>query len=406
MRSLASLAAAALMLTPPHRAADIASGLGVNIHIEYTDGGYRAPARGVACLDFLGAHTGRDAAPNPRNQGQAGYAARARAGVTFDLFVNGEEIAPAVARIAELSREIPGSIISIEGVNEVNNHPGFTYAGEHDLHRAGVAYQAALYNRVKATGALAGFPVVDLTDYPSRFGRSDVGNVHSYPHGDSAPASTLSPAIAEAAAQSGRPVVVTELGYSTARGRPGVSELAQARLLLASLLDAAAAGVQRSYVYQLLDAYPDPAGSDPEKHYGLFRLDYAPKPAARMLHAVTAIYADPSADASRFTLRPAHGRGPGGGAAGRTLLVQKTDGEIVAAVWRDVSVYDFGLANDRHVNTTPVDLALPSKHGRVIINNPVAATRGEVSSSATATRLSLGADPLIIQVLPGGGPRT
>ena len=407
MGSLATLAAAALMLTAPHRAAEVASGLGINIHIEYTDGGYRDPARVLACLDYLDVHTVRDAAPNPRNQGQKGYAVLARAGVTFDLFVNGKEIAPAVARIAELSRAFPGSVIAIEGVNEVNNHPGFTYAGERDLHRAGVAYQAAQYSRGKATGALAGVPVVDLTDYPSHSGRSDAANLHSYPHGDSAPASTLSPAIAVAAAQPPeRPVIVTELGYSTARGRPGVSELAQARLLLVSLLDAAAAGVQRSYVYQLLDAYPDPAGADAEKHYGLFRLDYTPKPAARMLHMITALYADPSADASRFTLRPAQVRVTGGGADVRTLVVQKTDGEIVVAVWRDVPVYDFGLSDDRRVATTPVDLTLPSKHGQVIINDPVALTRGMASLGAAATRLSLGADPLIVQVLPGGGPRT
>ena len=397
----AILAAAALALSPPQRAAEFTSGLGVNIHIEYTDGGYRDPSRVLDCLHYLGVSFVRDAAPNPRNQGQGSYAALAKAGVKFDLFVNGEEIAPALRRIADLEREVPGSVTSIEGMNEVNNHPGFTYGGESDLHRSGLAYQAELYSRVKATSALASIPVVGFTDYPSTFGRSDIGNTHSYPHGDGAPLAILSPAVAETAAHlPGQPIMITEVGFSTSRGRSGVSELAQSRLLLVSLLDDAALGVRRSYIYQLLDAYPDPSGLDGEKHYGLFRLDYSPKPAARMLHLLTSIYADPSADAARFALRPMMLRLAGGAPGVRTLVVAKADGELVAALWREQAVYDFSRADDVAIAPMAVDLVLPHQHGPVIVNDPVAATRGEIAANAATTRVLVGADPMIVDIRP------
>ena len=397
-----ALLAAALALSPPRRAAEFASTLGVNVHIEYTDGTYRDLAHVMACLDYIGVHAVRDAAPNPSNQGQGGYIALAKAGIKFDLFVNGEPIAPAVQRIARLRRDVPGSVISIEGINEVNNHGGYSYAGEHDVHRAGAAFQAALYDQVKATPALNGVPVVAFTDYPYTAGRSDVGNIHVYPDGDSATGTALAADVREMSAQvPGQPIVITEFGYATSKGRPGVSELAQARLLLVGILQAAASGVERTYVYELLDAYADPAGSDQQRHLGVFNLDFSPKLAARMLHLIKGAYADSGASARTFPLRGAALSWVGGGPDLRSLVVQKSDGEIVAAFWRNAKLYDFAKQNDIPLAPEPIDLRLPDKHGDVAILDPIAAKRGSVRPGAPVTRLLLGANPLIVQITPG-----
>ena len=397
-------AAVALTLAPPQRAAEVSSTLGVNAHIEYTDGGYRDLAHVVNSLDYIGVHNVRDAAPNPSNQGQGGYAALANAGVKFDLFVNGEAIAPAVRRIAQLARAAPGSVISIEGINEVNNHSGYTYGGFSDVHRSGAAFQAALYAEVKATPTLAHIPVIAFTDYPYTPGRSDVGNIHAYPGGDNAPGAVLAAGVKDTAAQvPGQPIVFTEMGYPTSRGRPGVSQLAQARLLLISLLDSAAAGAQRTYIYELFDAYADPKGSDQEKHFGVFNLDYSPKPAARMLHLVSAIYTDRAKAARTFPIKSVQLSWSGGGAGIRKLVVQKADGEIVAAVWRELKIYDFARSDDATVEPVAVDLRLPADHGEVTINDPVAATRGVARDGTPLTRLLLGANPLIVQIAPASG---
>jgi hypothetical protein len=76
---------------------------------------------------------------------------------------------------------------------------------------------------------------------------------------------------------------ITEIGYYTLPGKGtwgGVDEPTQAKLTLNLILDSVNAGISRVYLYQLLDAYPDPAASEMEKHFGLFDITYRPKPAA------------------------------------------------------------------------------------------------------------------------------
>jgi hypothetical protein len=55
--------------------------------------------------------------------------------------------------------------------------------------------------------------------------------------------------------------------------------------------------VTRTYIYQLLDEGPDPTHKLPEQHYGLFRSDHSPKPAAVAVHNVTSFLSSlPPAD--------------------------------------------------------------------------------------------------------------
>lgn len=60
--------------------------LGVNVHVEYTDGKYANATNVINDLNFLGISHVRDAVLNPSNQGQSSYDALAGAGIKFDLF--------------------------------------------------------------------------------------------------------------------------------------------------------------------------------------------------------------------------------------------------------------------------------------------------------------------------------
>ena len=59
------------------------------------------------------------------------------------------------------------------------------------------------------------------------------------------------------------------------------------------MLDAVAQGVPATYLYELLDEWPDPNNTDREQHFGLFNNDGTPKQAAAALHNLTTILADP-----------------------------------------------------------------------------------------------------------------
>ena len=90
--------------------------------------------------------------------------------------------------------------------------------------------------------------------------------------------------------------------------------------------------VERSFIYELLDEKPDPAGADPEQHFGLFRSDGSPKPAAAALHNLTAILREESK--SRFE-SAAEPRISDTGRNLRRLLLRKADGRQCLILWRE-----------------------------------------------------------------------
>ncbi len=110
-------------------------------------------------------------------------------------------------------------------------------------------------------------------------------------------------------------IVLTEAGYYSLPGGGswgGVDLTTQAKPRLLNLLfDAAKLGVSRTYLYQLLDAYPDPSNTDMEKHFGLFDINNKPKPVAAAIHNLTTILADSGSVGRRrllllFGLQPSH----------------------------------------------------------------------------------------------------
>ena len=166
--------AAVLAATPAPQtpaAEDLLDSIGVNIHVEYTDGGYRDPGRIIDSLRFIHVNHVRDSAPWPASQGQAGYGILADAGVRFDLMVNRSDLGAAMAQVHGFAQRYPGAVEAVEGPNETNNFP-VTYQGRNDR-PAEIAYQTDLYKAVKADPVLARTPVIDLTSWPELSGPSD-----------------------------------------------------------------------------------------------------------------------------------------------------------------------------------------------------------------------------------------
>jgi hypothetical protein len=378
------------------RAADLAAGVAVNVHVEYTDSGYADVGATLAALKFLNVNLVRDAAPDPHNQGQASYGVLARRGVRFDLFVNGGDIATAVYGLAAFQARYPGAVHAIEGPNEINNHATFSFAGLTDKHRAATAYQTALYAAVKASPILKAIPVLAFTDYPATPGPCDIANFHAYPDGPGAPGARLAKDGAEAQAVApGKPLVDTEFGYFSEPVHGGLTPRAQARLILTGLLDNAARGVRETYIYQLLDAYPDASAQDSEKHYGVFDINNRPKVAAQMLRRLMQLLRDDAPDAHTFPLRPDRFTIQGLPATARTLTIEKASGETLIAIWNETPVWDAMRVVDLEGPKTDVVLTATGRGGSASVIDLVDGSLN-AASPARSIRLSLGKSPLFV----------
>lgn len=379
-----------------------ADSIGVNIHAMYLDGGYRDLDQVIRCLRYLGVVHVRDAVPRDGPRNQARYARLAQAGIRFDFFVQ-RDIADAVSLMRAFQTSHPGAIAMIEGPNEVNNWP-VTHGGRGGKAGA-LSFQAALHDAVRADPVLRRIPVVNFTGYPDAAGPADFTNIHPYPHRGQQPYATLSKEAARRwQAMPGAPIVLTEAGYYTLPGRVGwggVDDATQARLIVNLLLDAAHIGATRTYLYQLLDAYPDPDRTKQENHFGLFDLRYRPKPAATAIRNLTALMARfRGASASASPAAVALGSLPGGV---RSLTIQAGATQLIA-LWNESELWDNDSARARMTGAALPVIAKVDRPGTtVVLHRPLQSLPPQpLAVRDGAVTVDVGADAVILEVKSGG----
>jgi hypothetical protein len=304
----------------------ILRGLGVNVHMQYHDTPYNDGARVVDLLRYIKVSQVRDIAPStPGEQGI--YAALAASGIRFDLFDQG---APDSARLmTALAAAHPGSIVALEGPNEIDNFP--VRAG-HDTGRAAAdQIQQGLRRLARGPGALRDAKLYMYTGFSPD--RPDVlGNIHFYPRRGQDPTAQLLGAIwATNRGDGSRPFVITETGYFTgapADGWGGVSEAGQARGLVEDLLDAFRLGADGVFIYELIDEAADTGPMDQEHHFGLYDLACRPKAAAHALHNLMSLLQTPVRGAAPA---PAPSLDP---SAAHALVIRDTPTAYSLVVWR------------------------------------------------------------------------
>ncbi len=346
----------------------------------------------------------RDAAPDPHNQGQASYGALAKAGVRFDLFVNGGDLSTAIRGLTALQTQYPGAVHEIEGPNEINNHATFSFDGLTDKHKAATAYKAPLYAAVKADPILNPIPVLAFTDYPATPSACNLANFHSYPDGRGVPGERLARDAREAQAVApGKSIVDTEFGYYTQPMHGALSPRGQARLILTGLLDNAARGVREAYLYQLLDAYPDPQAQDSEKHYGRFDIDDRPKASAQMLRRPMQLLQEDARDAHTFPIRSEAFAIEGLPKTARTLVIETASGETLIAIWDERPVWQAIREVDLEGPKTELELKPPVGPSSASVIDLVDGKADRVDM-ARLLRLSLGRSPLIVRLSPNSPP--
>ncbi len=373
--------------------------LGVNTHIEYTDGKYADAGAVLNDLNFLGIRNLRDYAPDPVNwlpHGQALAAVEMLAanGKRFNFVGNcNSDLPTQIQQVDALERSYPGVALSFEGANEINNFPCHGSGGNE---QAGETFQRNLYAAVHADPLLKNIPVLYMTgaapvNLAEQYGLADEANTHPYPYGGVQPFARLASDFPVYFTGLGStPRQITETGYSTLpvpKDPDGVDESAQAEETLNIYFDAALEGVIRTYIYQLLDPYSDPQSSNSDDHFGFFHLDNSPKVVAwAMRHLAEVLPADkPSA---RQTVQGSIGGLPQG--TGHALALTGSDGSIALFLWNEAPVWNKSSQTLQLVTPVPVQVRIPGNWNVSYftpsedVTHPVQAVNGAYASYAAS----------------------
>lgn len=390
--------------------------LGVNTHSSSANAAYGNSSLVLNSLDYLGIDTVRDgfaSAGTPK----ALLGAMAAAGIKFDFVVPSSQpatgnagLADFVGDVAAFAQKYSGSVFAVEGLNEANIQ-AFSYNGDSSL-AAAAAYQKALYTAVKGNSTLAGTKVINLSiamestaDYATlgNLGAySDYANAHAYTQTNQRADWVMQQSMDKAkGASKGDPTIITETGYTTLPEADGlgVNQTVQAKLTLASLLNAFENGSQKTFLYELFDSSLDPTGHQKERHFGLFNVDGTPKLAATAVHNFTTILGatdagtgTPASAASAYSI----GSMP---TDGHATTLTKGNGAFDIMLWRDVVLWDDKADKEIAVAAKNVTIDLGGVQKTVYVYDPLNGTTPIATyTNVSSITVAMGDRPLIVEV--------
>ena len=401
--------------------------LGADTELPFTDGGYANIANVAADLAYLGFDNVRDGITDGE-QGSAAlstYITLAQEGIkfTFAIAAGGNQTTATLQAklnlIDQVNEAVPGSIVAVEGANEINNLP-ITFNGETDDLQAAVDLQQALYAAVHSDPNLQGVAVDYFTGYDAYSfqenmpiqpgpdpattpGLADFDTQHPYPAYGTPPDPTLTPSYSlqnenENGSTDFGPAVFTETGYSTnTSSGSGVDPDVQARYELDTLFDDAVNGISRTYIYQLLDAYPP--GINGYDGYGLFDSNNMPKEAATAIHNLTSILADPAGSAAGFTPTQLNYFVSNLPSTGNTLALEKSTGAYDVVVYNEPEIWSEQTQTAMPAATQDVTVQLAATYATVEVFDPLSsAVPLETLSNVSSVELSLTDHPLIVEL--------
>ncbi len=385
--------------TRPADARAFVDTIGVNTHLFYVDtsyGNYEMVKRRLLELGIRHIRDGFDPAHTQRFFDRVNDLAAA--GIKSTLIACRVEAAgaPWTTYVTDAKSRVRSSLDALEGVNE----PDLVAAGQADWRRSTRRCQRDIYRQ--ARGSAAGPPLrVPVLGPSFQAGDTQIGDIsdradgaaiHPYPDGMRPSGPEHHPfKVHMAAARKEQfggarvPVVATETGYhdavNTTGAYPPVSQRAAAIYIPRLFLDYARGGVQRTFVYELVDERPDPALVDVELNFGLFESDWSPKPSATALGNTIALL-DSRRRSRRRPLRYAVANttdpdGPGPRGAINHHLLQKADGSYWLALWQDSKVWDEGARTD---------IVNPATRVRVTLQRRMSLTSYRPTQSRTGSR--------------------
>ncbi|MFB9268761.1 RHS repeat protein [Bradyrhizobium erythrophlei] len=389
--------------------------IGINTHAGFAWGGYNNLALMIDDLKYLGVTHLRDSSANSP-AAQPVVDGLASAGYKFDFLVSsalpGSGSVGLQSYLASLDKFVashPGSITAIEGLNEANHQP-FSYNGSSDL-SAAAQFQSLLYQSVKGDAALSNIPVYNLSlayNDPQGYsqlgnmaGSTDYTNAHAYVSTGSNPESSLASTLsAVESAAPGKPVVITETGYTTQANTQylGVDQTVQAKSILNTLVDAYKAGVSSTYLYELLDRNSASSDTNPEDKFGLFNSDGTPKLAATAIHNLTTILADDGSGGLQPT-NPLNYSLSNMPATGNSMVLGKSNGAYDLVVWAEPQLWNDATDSEIANPTQSVTVNLGGLHHSVKVYDTLAGTTAIATyTDVSSINIPVSDHPLVIEI--------
>jgi len=376
-------------------AASFINSVGVVTHLSYTDTAYYLNFPQVfTALQTLGVRHIRDgyypwAESNPIVQAHQQLAA---AGIKCDYVVPYDlsTTPEAIEQFAPMVRDME----SLEGSNECD------ISGEcNGTGAAGVGNVVAFMPTIYAAGNALGVPVVgpsftQQASYPQAGNLSSemtVNNLHIYFAGRNPGSAGWGTADAEGNSYGsfqwwldqaaidgpGLPSEITETGYlatPTTETPFTLPDSVEASYAPRTLLLAYKLGIQKTYLYELLDEVSSPG-------YGLLNADLSPKPAFTAIQNLMSTLAD---SGSSFTPSSLPYVLSGGDANLNHLLLQKSDGSYWLVLWLEEPSWD-------PVNVAPVAVT-PESIGIELNGAYATETAYQFDSSGNVSQSSLAMD--------------
>lgn len=359
------------------RLVDIA---GVNVHLDYGPSGgytnvYKTTGLGQSTKDatlaqafqLLGIRHARDTLiTSSTNQRNAANALHTAAGVDFKMACGYGGSIPSISAVqSAIAAYDAGVIESVTPPNEINNN------GPADWVARLTSFQADLWNAYGGSGIRVGTgPLTLPKPYNDNFSgqpfqnQCDFIDLHPYPGGQE-PANQMDAFITAGRRMATKVPEFSEESYHNATqstdnhlsAPENVAGIYFARLLL----EAWSRGVNRCETYELADQYPEPALTNPQRHFGLFRYGWIPKPAAYAYAHLMFLHADPGSPYSPAPL-PIKVGGP---SDLRWTIFGKRDGSYVVDFWRaGTSIWTpakSGAGTAKTVSPQTVTVTLPAE---------------------------------------------
>lgn len=360
--------------------------VGVDVHVTYYDTAYARFDEWASRLRDLGVRHVRDGliVGDPR------FVERMRRlqqqGARASLITSDQQ-GPAATSVALAAGPLRGVTEALEGPNEpdLSGGSGWQPALRRFVPELRRAVKGRLGDAVPLLGpsfvqqgARRGFD--DLAD------QWDVDNIHPYPGGEQ----PLPPS-SEQGLTARKPVMATEDGYHDAvdatEGQPGVPQDVAAAYLPRLLAENFRSGVKRTYLYEFLDEKPDPAGTDPEQHFGLLRQDLSPKPGYRALRNLLRLVSKSPGDGSGRKAR-ARLRDP----ELQQLLLKRRDGSSVLLLWRRESLWDTSAKRRTEGQPVRVPISFAGKATDIVVGYPAREAIVSKRPDGESTSLLLGGD--------------
>ncbi|MFC7692691.1 hypothetical protein ACFQY5_27055 [Paeniroseomonas aquatica] len=198
----------------------------------------------------------------------------------------------------------------------------------------------------------------------------------------------------------GKPFVITEIGWFTAPGvtdpNPfvdGVDETTQAKLLLNAYMDGIRQGAKAVTLYSLRDWIYTDTGA----HFGIFHSDGSPKTAATSLHNLQTILSDAGANASSFTTQ-ALGYTLEGPGDVTSMLMEKSSGDYVLAIWREPDVWNEVAGQAITPAGVTVTLQLPGKANAAVYDPMSGPAAVQTAVGVTNLQMSVTDHPIFVNL--------